>query len=170
MRRAPSRGFTLLEVAVAVAIVSIGLIAAFNAIVHMAHSTAMLRDRAFADWIGMNMISSIRISGDFPDVGSFDGSTEFAGREWRWEAQVAETGVTDLRRIDLHVALEQLPEDTVSIVTGFVARPGTGTVARIDWWGLGGPGGTLDPNGDPGEPGEPGEPQPPPGEESEDDE
>jgi general secretion pathway protein I len=162
MRRSRSRGFTLLEVAVAVAIVSIGLIAAFNGIVQMAHSTVMLRDRAFADWIAMNVISSIRISGDFPDVGSFDGSTEFAGREWRWEAQVAETGVTDLRRIDMRVALEDLPDETVSIITGFVARPGSGAVTRIDWWGSGMPGQTPDPDGEPEVP-------PPPGEDSEDD-
>jgi prepilin-type N-terminal cleavage/methylation domain-containing protein len=40
------RGFTLLEVMVALAIVSIGLIAAFNGIIQMAHSTAVLRERA----------------------------------------------------------------------------------------------------------------------------
>jgi general secretion pathway protein I len=137
MRRRAS-GFTLLEVMVALAVVSIGLIAAFNGIIQMAHSTSMLRERAMADWIAMNMISTIRISGDFPDVGSFDGSTEFASREWRWEARVSETGVNDLRRIDMHVAYEDRPDDTVTIVTGFVARQAGGT-APVDWWGAGAP-------------------------------
>lgn len=139
MTRLPARGFTLLEVMVALAIVSIGLIAAFNGIIHMAHSTSMLRERALADWIAMNAISEIRISGDFPDVGRFDEIVEFAGRDWRWEANISETGVTDLRRIDLEVAYEEFPEDVITIMTGFVARSVAGPVAQIDWWG-GGPG------------------------------
>ncbi len=137
MRR-QAAGFTLLEVMVALAIVSIGLIAAFNGIIQMAHSTSMLRERAMADWIAMNMISTIRISGDFPDIGSFDGSTEFASREWRWEARISETGVGDLRRIDMQVAYEDRPDDIVTIVTGFVARQ-AGGAAPVDWWGGGAP-------------------------------
>jgi len=132
-----ARGFTLLEVMVALAIVSIGLIAVFNGIIQMAHSTSTLRERAQADWIAMNMISQIRISGDFPDVGSFDGDTEFAGRDWRWEATISETGVTDLRRIDMSVAFEERPDDAITIVTGFVTRRAADAPAHIDWWGAG---------------------------------
>jgi general secretion pathway protein I len=134
-----ARGFTLLEVMVALAIVSIGLIAAFNGIIHMAHSTAVLRERALADWIAMNMISEIRISGDFPDVGRRTGSAEFAGREWRWQAQISETGVGGLRRIDMHVAYEDFPDDDITIMTGFVSRRSDGPAMRLDWWGLGAP-------------------------------
>jgi hypothetical protein len=70
----------------------------------------------------MNEISEIRISGEFPEVGRFDGSTEFANREWRWEARISETGVSDLRRIDMYVAHEELPRKTITIMTGFVSR------------------------------------------------
>src|SRR5690606_11789375 len=61
VKRRRQRGFTLLEVMVAMAIVSIGLIAVFNAIIQMAHSTSTLRERALADWIAMNQISEIRL-------------------------------------------------------------------------------------------------------------
>jgi general secretion pathway protein I len=167
MTQRHSRGFTLLEVMVALAIVSIGLIAAFNGVIQMAHSTSMLRERALADWIAMNQISEIRISGEFPSVGSFDGSTEFAGREWRWEASISETGVSDLRRIDMAVAYEESPGEPVTIMTGFVAREAASMPFRIDWWGAGapppGPGEDSDPDGAPG-----GEDEPP-GTGSEDD-
>jgi general secretion pathway protein I len=132
-------GFTLLEVMVALAVVSIGLIAVFNGIIQMAHSTSTLRERALADWIAMNEISTIRISGEFPDVGNFNGTTEFAGREWRWEARISETGVTDLRRIDMSVAHEDFPEDDITIVTGFMSRGLAGLATQIDWWGMGAP-------------------------------
>lgn len=142
MRRA--RGFTLIEVMVALAVVSIGLIAVFNGIIQMAHSTSTLRERALADWIAMNEISTIRVAEEFPDVGNFNGTTEFAGREWRWEARISETGVTDLRRIDMSVAREDFPEDDITIVTGFMSRGGGGLATQIDWWGAGGPAGDPD--------------------------
>lgn len=133
-----ARGFTLIEVMVALAIVSIGLIAVFNAIIQMAHSTSVLRERALADWIAMNEISAIRIAGNFPDVGNFDGTSEFAGREWRWEARISETGVSDLRRIDMSVGYEEFPEDSITIMTGFVSRA-TGPGVQVDWWGAAAP-------------------------------
>lgn len=127
-------GFTLVEVMVALAIVSIGLIAVFNAIIQMAHSTSTMRERALADWIAMNEITELRIAADFPEVGRFDGDARFAGRDWRWEAEISETGVEDLRRIDLSVAYEDFPDDPLTIMTGFITRR-SGVGATIDWWG-----------------------------------
>jgi general secretion pathway protein I len=168
MRR--KRGFTLLEVMVALAIVSIGLIAAFNAVIQMAHSTTTLRERAFADWIAMNQLTELRVAGEFPDVGRFDGDVEFAGREWRWEASVSETGVEDLRRVDISVAYIEQPEDLVTLMTGFLSRGG-GAPAVIDWWGAGDsevvPPGDEQPQED--QP-DPANPQPAPPEEDEEDE
>jgi general secretion pathway protein I len=132
-----SRGFTLLEVMVSLAVVSIGLIAVFNGIIQMAHSTATLRERALADWIAMNQISEIRLSGEFPEVGDFNDTVEFANRAWRWEARISETGVENLRRVDMSVAHEELPDDIVTIVTGFVSRSIGGPSLRVDWWGAG---------------------------------
>ena len=161
MTRRGIRGFTLLEVMVALAIVSIGLIAAFNAVIQMAHSTAVLRERALADWIAMNEITTIRISGEFPDVGSFDGDAEFAGLEWRWKADISETGVADLRRIDLSVAHEERPDEPVTIVSGFVTRGFAGTPAFLDWWGAGAPPGGGTPRDDDEPPDEVEAPEPP---------
>lgn len=135
MRRRDAGGFTLLEVMVALAIVSIGLIAAFNGIIQMAHSISTMRERALADWIAMNQITEIRVSGEFPEIGNFDGDVFFGNRDWRWEAEISETGVTDLRRIDLSVAHLELPDDPVTIMTGFVSRGGAVSAAGVDWWG-----------------------------------
>lgn len=139
MKRVSTRGFTLLEVMVSLAVVSIGLIAVFNGIIQMAHSTSTLRERALADWIAMNQISEIRLSGEFPDVGDSNDTVEFAGREWRWTARISETGVENLRRIDMAVAYDELPDDVITLMTGFVSRGVSGPAPQIDWWGTGQP-------------------------------
>jgi general secretion pathway protein I len=112
----------------------------------MAYSTATLRERALADWIAMNEITLIRISGEFPAVGRLDGETEFAGRDWRWEARISETGVSDLRRIDMHVAREDAPEDAITIMTGFVSRGSGAPAPRLDWLGVEVPAPGTDPD------------------------
>lgn len=162
MKRA--RGFTLLEVMVAMFIVAIGLIAAYNGVIQMAHSTTTLRERAFADWIAMNQLAELRIGGEFPEVGRFDGDVEFAGREWRWDAAISETGVDGLRRVDIAVAYLEAPERPVTLMTGFISRVAAGPAQPpVDWWG----GGAAPPDETPGDetpPGEEGtqpEPQPP---------
>lgn len=162
MKPCPARGFTLLEVMVALAIVSIGLIAVSNAVIQMAHSTSVLRERALADWIAMNEISAIRISGEFPEVGNFNDTVEFAGRRWRWDARISETGVSGLRRIDMSVAEELFPDDVVTVMTGFVARGGEGPPLQVDWWGTAlGPGDVGEPETvEPGEQAQPGTRQP----------
>jgi general secretion pathway protein I len=161
-------GFTLLEVMVALAIVSIGLIAAFNGVIQMAHSTTTLRERAFADWIAMNQITEIRVGGEFPDVGRFDGDVEFAGRDWRWEAEIQETGLEGLRRVDVAVAYIESPDQPVTLMTGFISRD-SGGLPPVNWWGEQAP-----PQGDaPGEEDQPQDaetPEPAPAPPEEDDE
>lgn len=131
-------GFTLLEVMVAMFIVAIGLIAAYNGVIQMAHSTTTLRERAFADWIAMNQLTELRVGGEFPDVGRFDGDVEFAGREWRWDAAVSETGVDGLRRIEIAVAYIEDPDRPVTLMTGFIGRAaGAPPAPPLDWWGAG---------------------------------
>lgn len=163
MRHRRNGGFTLLEVMVSLAVVSIGLMAVFNGIIQMAYSTATLRERALADWIAMNQISEIRLSGEFPEVGSFNDTVEFANQEWRWEGRISETGVENLRRIDMAVAREERPDDTITIVTGFVSQSTGGPSLPLDWWGAGqGPAAPGEQDGDQTpEPQPPGETTPP---------
>jgi general secretion pathway protein I len=49
--RRDGRGFTLVEVLVALAIVAIGMLAVFKVLGDTAHNVAYLRDRSFASWI-----------------------------------------------------------------------------------------------------------------------
>ncbi len=122
--RAADRGFTLIEVMVALAVVSLGLIAVFNGIIQISDQSAHLRERAFAHWVAMNELTRFRVDGAMPEVSEFDGDVEFADTTYRWEATVSETGVEDLRRIDMRVSYADTPDDTLAETVAFVApRP-----------------------------------------------
>ena len=136
MRHAESRGFTLIEVVVALAILGIGMLAVFKTIGDTVHNVDELRDRSFAEWIADNRITEIRISGEMPSVEETAGEVEFAGRQWHWLSKVSQTQVQGLRRIDVSVRRDDDPENS-SIVTlsGFIGTTATAAPqAPTDWY------------------------------------
>ena len=141
---AAARGFTLLEVMVALAIITLGLMAVFNGIIQISDQTTHLRERAFAHWVAMNEITRLRVAGAMPDVSEFDGDVEFANASYRWAATVSETGVEDLRRIDLNVSYVDTPEDVIATTVGFVAPRAPPVPGGGSWSG----GGSADGRGD----------------------
>jgi general secretion pathway protein I len=143
MHIARSRGFTLVEVVVALAIVAIGMLAVFKTIGDTAHNVTDLRDRTFAAWIADNRITEIRVSGEMPSVDETAGELEYAGRRWHWVTNVSQTQVAGLRRIDVSVRREGDAEDTAFVkLSGFVGATATSAASMmLDWNGSDDPGG-----------------------------
>ena len=137
MRKTEARGFTLIEVVVAMAILGIGMLAVFKTIGDTVHNVDELRDRSFAEWIADNRLTEIRTSGDMPSVDETAGEVEFAGRQWHWLTKVSQTQVQGLRRIDVSVRRDEDPENS-SIVTlsGFVGATATAAPPAASDWSL----------------------------------
>ena len=152
MKIARSRGFTLVEVVVALAIVAIGMLAVFKTIGDTVNNVTELRDRSLATWIADNRITEIRISGEMPSVEETAGEVEFGGRRWHWLTKVSQTQVKGLRRIDVSVRRDGDDENSsLANLAGFVGATATAAPpSRVDWYlGFGGgPGGEDDGEGD----------------------
>ncbi len=95
----PARGFTLIEVLVALAIVTIGMAAVLEALTSSARATLYLRHKTFAEWVALNQIEHVRLSGTFPHTGTSTGHVRFARRQWRWRQKVSDTSVPGVVRI-----------------------------------------------------------------------
>jgi general secretion pathway protein I len=96
-------GFTLIEVLVALVIVAVGMGAVMSTLTSSASTLSFLRDETFAQWLALNKIATIRISGQQPPVGTSNGDTDYAGRSWHWRQEVVATEVQGIVRIDVKV-------------------------------------------------------------------
>lgn len=111
------RGFSLLEVLVALAILALAMAALLRTAGLEARSLADSRERVHAQWIASNLITEARLQPAAPAIGSRSGTVEFADRQWAWRMEVAGTGVGSIRRLDVSVGPEGAP--VTLTLTGF---------------------------------------------------
>lgn len=126
------RGFTLIEVMVALAIAALGLAAVAASVSQMIDAATSMQQRTYADWIAQNQIVEMRLANVLPDVSSTTGEVQYAGIEWGWRATVSETGIENLYRIDVAVSLAG-SENSIRTVTGFIGEPGIPGQANLAW-------------------------------------
>jgi general secretion pathway protein I len=128
------RGFTLLEVLVALGIVAVALGAIIKATAESASNVAYLRDKTLASWVALNQLNRTLLSKEKPSEGgeksTSSGKVEMAGREWRWELQNSETSDPDLRRLEVSVRGQDSANPLVTLVAfkDFRTRPLNRTV------------------------------------------
>jgi general secretion pathway protein I len=102
MKRSPkARGFTLLEVLIALAIVAMSAGALLGTITSSASNVIYLKDKTLAEWVAMNRLTEIRIARQFPSPGKRTGSAEMGGQRWQWEEEVSELPIEGMFRVDV---------------------------------------------------------------------
>jgi general secretion pathway protein I len=112
VRRA--RGFTLIEVLLALVIEALGMAAVMRALTSSADTVFYLRDKTFAQWVALNQIANLRVTGQVPGVGSSEGDSDYAGRKWHWRQEVVASEVPGVQRIDVRVRPEEVKGDADS--------------------------------------------------------
>lgn len=130
--RLRSKGFTLIEVMVALTIVALSLTAIAASMSQMVNAANTMRERTYASWIAQNKIAEFRLAAQVPEVSSSSGEVDYANTEWTWEAVVSETGVEELFRIDVSVSFAG-SDEVIRTITGFVGTPGSPGEANRIW-------------------------------------
>lgn len=100
---ASERGFTLLEVMVALAIFAVAAIALTQAGMSYTHAVSTLSDRSAAHYILMNEAALLRIQRAWPE-GTGERVVEQAGQRWQLRYQTFPTPVLAVRRVELSVS------------------------------------------------------------------
>jgi general secretion pathway protein I len=99
------RGFTLVEVLVALVIVALGLTALMVAVNGTARTSGFLRDKTLAQWIALNRISEVRLNvvkfGQNTDTGELN----FGSRKWHYDTRYFNTNIASMKRVVVRVYL-----------------------------------------------------------------
>ena len=120
-----ARGFTLVEVMVALAIVAIALPALLMSLYQQIDDTAYLRDKTLAYMVAENKLAEIRLvigSTRNLSAGKDSGLASMADRDWYWWVETKTTEVENFFRVDITVSLdEQQQEQPLFTLSAFMS-------------------------------------------------
>lgn len=115
------RGFTLLEVMIALLVITLGMAAVINTTSESGWKSAQLRHKMVATWVAQNQIVKYRANRIWGNAKSQSGKVEMANIDWVWRMQISATDDPSLRRLDVEVFIEG--EDALKArLTGFIGR------------------------------------------------
>ena len=115
------KGFTLLEVLVALAILTMGLGTVIKVAGSQALQLSYLKDKTIALWVANNKVNEVQL-GKWPNTGNSSGHEFMANQEWRWKMKVSSTEDKDLRRLDVEVNKENEEGDPIVRFISFTGK------------------------------------------------
>jgi general secretion pathway protein I len=133
----PSRGFTLIEVLVALMIVAMGLAALMVAVSGTARTSGYLRDKTLAQWMALNRLSEVRLNLTKFGQNTDTGELSFANRTWHYDTRYFDTSIATMKRVVVRVYAGDAKTkgsplaESVGFLGSSVGAPGGSNVA--DW-------------------------------------
>jgi general secretion pathway protein I len=116
-------GFTLLEVLVALTIISLALGALISTSGSQASSAGYLKQKTVAHWVAMNEITRLQVEQAWLGKGDTKGSTQMAGIEWFWTRTVKETEDENAQQVEFRIYLDEDREASLTRLVGYLSRP-----------------------------------------------
>ncbi len=123
-----NKGFTLIEIMVAMAVIAIALAALMKASGNHTSSAAYLKAKTLAHYVAMNEITQLQIDKAWPDLGSIKKSSEMAGVEWYWTREIEKTADEsgNIRGVKFTVYQDEDRTLNLAQIQAFIANPASG--------------------------------------------
>lgn len=109
-RERTERGFTLVEMLVALAIFSLAALALLRLSGASVRTTGMLEERTLAQIVARNLAVEVLTDPQPPAFGASRGETVNAGRVWRWSRVVGRSPEPRIQQIRIEVRSDRGPE------------------------------------------------------------
>lgn len=101
-----SRGFTLIEIIVALAVVSIAVLAMVKSMNTHTHVSGELEKSILANWVASNSLAELRHSAKMKNVriGSSNESVKMGGHSWQARTRIEKTDVEKVYLVTIEVS------------------------------------------------------------------
>ena len=120
MRRALITGFTLLEVLVALVIIGTALAASLRSVASLTENSQDLRAAMMATWSAENRLTQLRLSQEWPPLGSRAFACVQAELPLRCEEVIHPTPNPAFRRVEVTVVDERMPSRKILTLSQIV--------------------------------------------------
>jgi general secretion pathway protein I len=114
------RGFTLIEVLVALTILALTLGAGIRAAGALTNNAQRLVEVSAAQWCADNQLVGLKLAKQFPGVGDSDFACDQLGRSYRGKLAIRATPNPGFRRVDAIVLDES--EQTILVLSTILGR------------------------------------------------
>jgi len=116
-RGAATRGFTMIEVLVALAIIAVALAASLRAVGSLAVGESELHQRLLAGWSADNALAQLQLAHGWPPVGSTSFDCSQGNLQLMCTQRVSETPNPVFRRVDMLVSTPGRSGNLAEMVT-----------------------------------------------------
>jgi len=121
------RGFTLVEVLVATAILALALGAFITGGARHADYARYIHDRTLGQYVARNQLVEYQVAEQWPGTGNQDGDTDLGAIQWRWVAEISESPDPGVRRVDIRVFridtnTNKPAANSTALLSGFVTQ------------------------------------------------
>ncbi len=117
-------GFTLVEVLIALAILSIALAATMRATAMATTSADEVKIKTYATWVAQNRIAELTARRVFPASGEQSGQATMAGINFYWQQTTNDTPNVEFRKVDVAVMVAGETHKR-AVLTAYLTRGGS---------------------------------------------
>lgn len=116
------KGFTLLEVMLAMAVFAIAGVALMSAANSNYRHISHLEETMLANWVASNQLVEVNLDKSWPPKNNQKGDIELAGRTWYWQQKVIKTTDKNMRAVTIEVRATKENKTFISSMTTYVAK------------------------------------------------
>ena len=111
------KGFTLIEIMIALSVVAIGLTATLKAIHQEINAANMMQNKLLALWVLENKMAEIRLNPILPDLGINQGQQSLFNQTWLWQTHTLTTANAKIRKVEISIFIATAKDKKDSILT-----------------------------------------------------
>jgi general secretion pathway protein I len=119
-----NKGFTLIEVLIALAILAIALAATMRVVGMATSSAEEVKIKTYATWVSQNRLAELTARRVFPAAGSENGQVNMAGIDFVWQQTTSETPNKEFRKVEVSVSLPNEERKRANL-SAYLSRGGT---------------------------------------------